>query len=44
MEVKELILRDEVYAIVGAAMEVHSALGLGILFPRSHTKGTRRWK
>lgn len=29
MEVKELILRDEVYAIVGAAM--HSALGNGFL-------------
>ncbi len=29
MEVKELILRDEVYAIAGAAM--HSALGNGFL-------------
>jgi GxxExxY protein len=25
----ELLLRDEVYAIVGAAMEVHSVLGAG---------------
>jgi GxxExxY protein len=26
---KELILKDEVYAIVGAAMEVHTVLGAG---------------
>ncbi len=29
----ELILKDEVFAIVGAAMEVHNALGCGFLEP-----------
>ena len=29
----ELILKDEVFAIVGAAMEVHNELGVGFLEP-----------
>jgi GxxExxY protein len=29
----DLILKDEVFAIVGAAMEVHNVLGCGFLEP-----------
>jgi GxxExxY protein len=31
--VTELILKDEVYAVVGAAIEVHKVLGFGFLEP-----------
>lgn len=33
LNVTELILKDEVYAVVGAAIEVHKVLGFGFLEP-----------
>ncbi len=33
---KELLLKDEVYALVGAAMEVYNELGCGFLEPVYH--------